>query len=93
MIDQITAVRALKEAKMPEAQAEAVVQFISDATTGEIATKSDLRELGVRIGADIQEIKGELFWHRWLLGAVLAMQLGILALIANVLLKIAALKP
>jgi len=81
--DTLAYVKRLREADVPEKQAEAQAEALRAALdTQDVVTKGDLRELELKLRNDISlvrsELGGELKTHRWMLGFVLA---GILALI------------
>ena len=72
-------IRRLKEAGMPEIQAEALVDAFRDAQSeAELATKQDIELLKRDIGDLETRISGELTLLKWMLGLLLA---GVLALI------------
>ena len=59
--DTLKFARALRDkASMSAEQAEGVADAFSGATTEQLATKSDLFELGASLRADISELRGSL---------------------------------
>jgi len=81
--DTLAYVKRLREADVPEKQAEAQAEALRAALdTQDVVTKGDLRELELKLRNDISLVRsklgGELKTHRWMLGFVLA---GVLALI------------
>jgi hypothetical protein len=72
--DALRVVKALKAAGFDDAQAEVLTQALKDAQdvhVAELATKGDLRELGLKL-------EGELKLLKWMMGVMLA---GVLSLI------------
>lgn len=65
--DTLKAAKALRAAGFDDAQTEAVIATVSDAVGGNMATKSDLQELELRITHQFES----LYKHLW------AMSLGI----------------
>lgn len=64
--DTLKFVNTLRQAGVPEAQAQAFAEALKQAQSeSELATKSDLREMKT-------EIMGELRLNRWMLGLLLA---------------------
>ncbi len=54
-------VRSLREAGMPESQAEKIVEAINDAgSTKELVTKSDLDQVRIALKHDIEQVRTEL---------------------------------
>ncbi|MFI3119719.1 MAG: DUF1640 domain-containing protein [Methylococcaceae bacterium] len=76
-------VRTLKEAGVPETQAEAFPEAFKEAQgEAEIATKQDLREIELRLEAKISDIKYDLV--KWIAGMLLA-QAGLVAALVKFL--------
>lgn len=72
-------IRKLREAGLPESQAEAISDAFKEAQgEAELATKRDLRETELRIDARFERIDGELKLNRWMLGVLLA---GVISLV------------
>jgi hypothetical protein len=65
--DTLDYARRLRTAKVPQEQAEAM----ADALLAAFAAPH-----GAATKADIEAVKGELVFHRWALGAILALQLA-----------------
>lgn len=66
-------IKKMVAAGMPEAQAEAVTSMVreaQDSAAGGVATKADIRE-------ETAPMKAELPLMKWMLGFVLAFQIGI----------------
>src|SRR5260363_193356 len=64
-------VRTLKGAGFNEKQAEALTDAVRESQAfSEVATKSDLRELELRIEAKFANVDGELKFLKWILGYV-----------------------
>src|SRR5260364_188147 len=62
-------VRTLKGAGFNEKQAEALTDAVRESQAfSEVATKSDLRELELRIEAKFANVDGELKFLKWILG-------------------------
>jgi hypothetical protein len=90
--DTHAAVKKLIAAGMPDEQAEAQVEVLSEvlsANLGELATKQDLKELEMRLDARFEALRGELDARfaalkgeqtllKWMLGLLLG---GIVALV------------
>jgi hypothetical protein len=79
--DTLELVDKLKNAGIPQEQAEAVVRVIAEAQDG-LVTKHDLTEAKNEIKADMnvrfERIDGELRLNRWMLGVLLA---GVISLV------------
>src|SRR5260363_376541 len=66
-------VRTLKGAGFNEKQAEALTDAVRESQAfSEVATKSDLRELELRIEAKFANVDGELKFLKWILGFIAA---------------------
>src|SRR5260363_143824 len=66
-------VRTLKGAGFNEKQAEALTDAVRESQAfSEVATKSDLRELELRIEAKFVNVDGELKFLKWILGFIAA---------------------
>lgn len=79
--DTLKFVKKLRDAGFDEQQAEAVSEAFREAqnTVGQdLATKSDLKELELRLETRLESLRGELTLLKWMLGFVLA---GILTLV------------
>lgn len=79
--DTLKFVKKLRDAGFDEQQAEAVSEAFREAqhTVGQdLATKSDLKELELRLETRLEGLRGELTLLKWMQGFVLA---GILTLI------------
>ncbi len=73
-LDTHAIIKRLTAAKMPEEQAELIIDAINQSReddVGKLATKSDLREVELRLNGEITLLK-------WMMGLVIA---GILALV------------
>ncbi|NEX23089.1 DUF1640 domain-containing protein [Thiorhodococcus mannitoliphagus] len=77
--DTLKFARKLKEAGLPETQAEAFAEAFRDATSEELATKSDLRTLELSLKADIHEAKSDMI--KWVAGLLIAQAALIAALV------------
>jgi CHASE3 domain sensor protein len=79
--DTLELVDKLKNAGIPQAQAEAVVRVIAEAQDG-LVTKHDLIEVKNEIKAEMnvrfERVDGELKLNRWMLGVLLA---GVISLV------------
>ena len=62
--DTLVYARKLKDAGVPDAQAEAHAEAVRDALTESVATKADIR--GVK--AEIANLKTEIHAMKWILG-------------------------
>jgi len=79
--DTLAYAKRLKEADVPEKQAEAQAEALRAALeTQDVATKGDLRELELRLRGEITEVRGELKLQRAMLGAALG---GIIAILVR----------
>ncbi len=78
-IDTLKFVRTLKDAGVPENQAEAFKEAQSDA---ELATKYDMKELVLRLEAKINEVKYDMV--KWIAGMLIA-QAGLVAALVKLL--------
>ena len=70
-IDTLEMAKELKAAGFSEGQAEAVVRAVGRAkvdTIAEVATKSDLRELELRLEGKLAETRADLL--KWMMGAI-----------------------
>ncbi|RIZ71645.1 MAG: DUF1640 domain-containing protein [Methylococcales bacterium] len=77
--DTLKFVRTLKDAGVPENQAEAFKEAQSDA---ELATKYDMKELVLRLEAKINEVKYDMV--KWIAGMLIA-QTGLVAALVKLL--------
>ena len=77
--DTLKFVRTLKDAGVPENQAEAFKEAQSDA---ELATKYDMKELVLRLEAKINEVKYDMV--KWIAGMLIA-QAGLVAALVKLL--------
>jgi len=79
--DTLAYVKRLKEADVPEKQAEAQAEALRAALdTKDVVTKGDLRELELRLRSEITDVRGELKLQRALLTAALG---GIVAILVR----------
>ena len=82
--DTLELVDRLKNAGIPQEQAEAVVRVINEAQDG-LVTKHDLTEAKNEIKADMnvrfERIDSELKLNRWMLGVLLA---GVISLVLDI---------
>jgi hypothetical protein len=91
--DTLDYARRLRTAKVPQEQAEAMADALQAAFAAPhgAATKADI----AAVKAEIEAVKAELVFHRWALGAILALQLAgfgfMLKLILDVLAVLARL--
>ena len=77
--DTLAYARKLRDAKVPQEQAEAMADALAqtfNAPNG-VATKSDIARL-----------EAEVMLHRWLFGAMLALQLGTLGAVISLFAKL-----
>lgn len=91
--DTLAYAKRLRNAGIPEAQAEAQATALADALKGsavELATQADLREMELRLDArftavhrDIEAMKADLL--KWLIGLLIA-QVGLFAALVKLLL-------
>jgi hypothetical protein len=77
-LDTLKAAKRLKDAGVPESQAEAFVQTLRDAQqeagAAQLATKSDLAE----VRGELIEVRGEPTLVKWMLGFNLALSVAVL---------------
>jgi hypothetical protein len=67
--DTLKLVRALRDkAKFSAEQAEGLADAMAEAMQGDVATKTDLRELELRLKAEIEATKAELI--KWMFGTI-----------------------
>ena len=84
--DTRQAVRKLQAAGFDEAQADAVVDTLSDAFSDTVATKADIAALEASTKADIANLKAEMFRALWIQGAgLVGVQLAIAGLLYTLL--------
>jgi len=77
-------IRTLKEAGVPESQAEAFSDAFKDAQgEAEIATQYDIKDVRRDITDLRTEINGELKLLRWMVGMSIALSTGTIALLAK----------
>lgn len=74
--DTLKAAKALRAAGFDDAQAEAVIDTVGDAVSGNVATKADLQELRTEMKADLQDLElrlthqfESLYKHLWAMSA------------------------
>lgn len=80
-------IRRLKEAGIPESQAEAIAEaFQSASGAAELATKRDLREMELRLEAKIDKATSDLKVDliKWVTGALIA-QAAVIATLVKLL--------
>lgn len=84
--DTRQAVRKLQAAGFDEAQADAVVDTLSDAFSDTVATKADIAALEASTKAEIANLKAEMFRALWIQGAgLVGVQLAIAGLLYTLL--------
>ncbi|MDD5296905.1 MAG: hypothetical protein PHU46_08335 [Rhodocyclaceae bacterium] len=67
----------LRQAGLPEAQAEAIADAFRDASgEAEVATKRDLKEMELHLDSRFESLKGEMTLIKWMLGAVVALAIA-----------------
>lgn len=95
MFDTLTYTKKLREAGVPEKQAEVQAETLSDFIESDLATKKDLKELEVSLKRDIEQIKAEMATKvelerattsiiKWTAGAVFA-SVGIVVAIVKLM--------
>jgi hypothetical protein len=80
-IDTLKFAKHLKDAGVPEVQAEAQAEALVEAfdrSHEELATKADLRELALKINAQMLKVNAEQQQLKWMIGILLA---GVLSLV------------
>ena len=83
--DTYAYVKRLKEAGFTEVQAEAQATALADAlkgSTAELATKTDLKELELRLDTRLEAMKADLL--KWVIGLFIA-QVGLFAALVKLL--------
>jgi len=66
-------IKTLKEAGVPELQAEAFSTAVREPhEAAEVATREDLRGLELRIDARFEKVYGEMLLLKWMLGLLIA---------------------
>ncbi|OGA42237.1 MAG: hypothetical protein A3G24_29015 [Betaproteobacteria bacterium RIFCSPLOWO2_12_FULL_62_13] len=89
VFDTHAVVKRLKAAGFTEQQAEAHAETLAEAITGQLATKTDLIETGLRIETRMTKLEGDITTRttklegdmtllKWMLGFNLAFTVGIL---------------
>ena len=78
VFDTHAVVKRLKAAGFTEQQAEAHAETLAEAITGQLATKTDLIETGLRIETRMTKLEGDMTLLKWMLGFNLAFTVGIL---------------
>ena len=69
--DTLKFVHKLREAGMPEAQAEAIAEAFKEASgEAELATKRDWKEMRLEIDAKFEKVFGDMTLIKWMLGLV-----------------------
>jgi hypothetical protein len=79
-IDTLKFANRLKQAGVPQEQAEAQTQAIVEALAdarGDLATKADMQALESKVDKGFAEVKGEMTLVKWMLGSLMALALGI----------------
>jgi hypothetical protein len=81
--DTLRFVEKLEDGGFSHAQAKAAAEAFADATGEQLATKADLREglaaLKADFRAEIATVKADVLLLKWMMGFVLAFQVGIFA--------------
>jgi hypothetical protein len=72
--DTLAYARKLRDAKVPPEQAEAMADALTSAIRDNVAPRADL----LKIENSLESVKAEVMLHRWLFGAMLALQLATL---------------
>ena len=83
--DTLAYAKRLRDAGVPEPQAEAQAAALADAlrqNAGELATKADLKELELRLDAGLEAMKTDLL--KWVIGLFIA-QVGLFAALVKLL--------
>jgi len=83
--DTLAYAKRLREAGVPEPQAEAQAGALADAlrqNAGELATKQDVQELRLDIRREMAELKADLL--KWVIGLFIA-QVGLFAALVKLL--------
>lgn len=83
--DTLAYAKRLRDAGMPEPQAEAQATALADALKGsaaDLATKADLKELELRLDARLEAMKADLL--KWVIGLFIA-QVGLFAALVKLL--------
>ena len=83
--DTLAYAKRLRDAGVPEPQAEAQSAALADAlrqNAGELATKQDMQELRLDIRREIAELKADLL--KWVIGLFIA-QVGLFAALVKLL--------
>ena len=83
--DTLAYAKRLREAGVPEPQAEAQAGALADAlrqNAGELATKQDMQELRLDIRREMAELKADLL--KWVIGLFIA-QVGLFAALVKLL--------
>lgn len=66
-------VRKLQEAGFDEKQAEGLTEAMRSAIDeSELATRRDLKEMELRLGARFEALKGDISLVKWMMGALIA---------------------
>ncbi len=80
MFDTLRFVETLTASGMPELQAKALMEVHKEMfedtfelNFGNLATKDELKDIKMELKADIDKIKVELFYIRWMLGILIVM--------------------
>ena len=83
--DTLAYAKRLRDAGVPEPQAEAQAAALADAlrqSAGELATKQDVQELRLEIRREMAELKSDLL--KWVIGLFIA-QVGLFAALVKLL--------
>jgi hypothetical protein len=78
VFDTHAVVKRLKAAGFTEQQAEAHAETLAEAIGGQLATKTDLTEMALKIESRITKVEGDITLLKWMLGFNLAFTAGIL---------------
>jgi hypothetical protein len=78
VFDTHAVVKRLKAAGFTEQQAEAHAETLAEALSGQLARKTDLTEVALKVEARKTRIAGDMTLLKWMLGFNLAFTAGIL---------------
>ena len=75
--DTLKFVKKLEAAGIAPVQAEALSDAVRDTyDSAELATKSDLRELELRIDSRFEKVLGEMTLLKWMMGVIIALSIA-----------------
>lgn len=85
LFDTLSYTKKLREAGVPEKQAEVQAEAIAEALSGQLATKSDVELLRKDLQLSHSELRGDFKIVKWMLGVVISANIGLALMLIKAL--------